>query len=309
MRLCLALAMAAVTSDFYPEIFDFHPKSSPGEGPLSLLAILNAVYDSEVMKPVMPYDPSALLGQRFKDAFGPGSKRPAEIRHLTSAWAVSDAPSMQEANARIKELFFTATLLFAGTGRASHTPRLDFFLMHILNATLFLPSILPVITPESRGLLFRAFVPVILAYLTIRGRPRINAPLIMSYTSTPRPPSPTGSNPSQDAIGDSRAPEYVNPWPAIISDILHAPDSHTIKATRALYYASKHYGNTPVGGVPGALRQDGSEVLSGIAQVDGTVFARAAGVLIDTLGWVTHGQRAGSWDRSGLGWDEAWSQR
>lgn len=46
-------------------------------------------------------------------------------------------------------------------------------------------------------------------------------------------------------------------------------------------------------------------MLPGIGKVDGTVFVRAAGVMVDTLGWGEGGEK-GEWDRSALGWDEAW---
>jgi hypothetical protein len=33
---------------------------------------------------------------------------------------------------------------------------------------------------------------------------------------------------------------------------------------------------------------------------------RAAGAMMNTLGWSGHGQKEGDWDRSALGWDAAW---
>lgn len=304
-----ALAQAAVTSDFYPAVFDLHQTSSPSSEEIPLLSVFKAAYDSDIMTPVLPYNPDALLSKRLEEALGGDSARPAEIRRLTALWGVPDVPDEKDVERRLKELFFVATLLFAGTGREGHKPRLDFFLMHVLNSTLFLPSLLPaIVRPESRAMLLRAFLSTTLSYLTIRGRPHINAPLIMSYTATPHPPSSHAAivEASSDAIGDPTTQAYQNPWLAIVADVLHAPDSHTIKATRALFYAASKYGSIPAGKVPGAVGKDGKEVLPGIAQVDGTVFIRAAGALMDTLGWVTHGEKAGSWDRSGLGWDDAW---
>ena len=48
------------------------------------------------------------------------------------------------------------------------------------------------------------------------------------------------------------------------------------------------------------------ESLPGIGNIDGSIFVRAAGVVMSTLGWVSHGEPAGKWDTSGLGWDDAW---
>ncbi len=255
------------------------------------------------MAPVMPYDPNALLSKRTRDALE-GGQRVREIIRLSNLWAVD--PS--DIDSKIEELLWAATLLLASTGKAGRKPRLDFFLMHILTASQFLPSLMKAIpTAKSKVATLRAMVPVILMYLVVRGRPRIDADLIMSYTSTPRPPTSYVPQPNASAVGKPDNEEYVNPWPAIIKSVVHAPEPHTLKAIRSLYYASQQYGTTPKGGAIGAfLPGTEEETLKGLANVDGTIFVRAAGVVMDSLGWVTYGQEAGSWDRSALGWDDAW---
>lgn len=259
----------------------------------------------------MPYDPDALLRVRIRDALYDGRDRPAEIRRLSAQWQIDTARRQQELDDKVEELLWTTTLLLAGTGKPGRAARLDFFLMHMLNASFFLPSLLRAIpTMESKATLLRAIVPVLLMYLTIRGRPRINPDLLMSYTATPSPPvAPYNGKPQPDdsAIGDPRDPAFCDPWPAIVASVLHAPDPHTLKAIRALYYAAQKYGCTPPGGTIGAFDEKGRETHDGMMRVDGTVFVRAAGVVMDILGWVTHGQKAGGWDTSALGWDEAWS--
>ncbi|TFK84112.1 hypothetical protein K466DRAFT_589194 [Polyporus arcularius HHB13444] len=259
------------------------------------------------MTPVMPYDPEALLSARFKAACADG--RPAEIRRLSALWQIDVYGGQAELDDKVEELLWTATLLLAGTGKRGRKPRLDFFLMHMVTATLFVPSLLNVIpSMESKATLLRAFVPVLLMYLTVRGRPRIDPGLIMSYPAVPRPPNSAGnaSAPDASAIGDPHSTEDASPWPAIVASVLHAPDAHTVKAIRSLYYAAQRYGRTPPGGAFGAFDREGRETHDGMGQVDGTVFLRAAGVVMDTLGWVSYGQKAGSWDRSALGWDDAW---
>lgn len=84
------------------------------------------------------------------------------------------------------------------------------------------------------------------------------------------------------------------------------PDAQTIKTIRTLYYGAQKYGATPPSGVIGAFRPDGTETHEGIAKMDGSIFVRDAGVVMYQLGWVTHGQQAGKWDFSGLGWEDAW---
>lgn len=315
-----ALAQTAVHSPFVPEIFDLrsqesvtngHPTTAnrngarqPSQG-FSLLEILREAYDSPIMHPVMPYDPDALLSRRFADAFKDG--RPEEIVRLSKLWHIDAARGEAELSERVEELIWLATLLFAGSGKPGRKPRLDFFLMHMLNVCLFLPTYMRIIpTIESRVTLLRAMVPVLLVYLVVRGRPRIDPELMMSYTAVPRPPVGSSTEPDKASIGDPRDDAQVNPWPAIIAEIVHAPDAHTVKAIRALYYAAQQYGTTPAGGAIGAFRSDGTETHKGMAKVDGTIFVRAAGVVMDTLGWVSQGQKEGGWDRSALGWDDAW---
>ncbi|PIL22571.1 hypothetical protein GSI_15260 [Ganoderma sinense ZZ0214-1] len=316
-----ALAQTAVHDAFYPEVFDLvnAPPSlqnldyksgnttqrRPHKGH-SLLSILRQAYDSDIMKPVMPYDSDALLSARFKSALADGTRGP-EIRRLSALWQVDTSRGQAELDEKVEELLWATTLLLVGSGKRGRKPRLDFFLMHMLNASLFVPSLLRAIpSVESKAAFLRAIPPVLLMYLIVRGRPRIDAELAMSYTDVPCPPNTPVPEPHSDAIGDPRDARDHNPWTDIVADVLHAPDAHTLKAVRALYYASRMYGRTPHGAVIGAFDTEGRETHPGIAKVDGTLFARAAGVVMDTLGWVTHGQKEGGWDRSALGWEDAW---
>ncbi|KAI0822325.1 hypothetical protein BC628DRAFT_1327511 [Trametes gibbosa] len=315
-----ALAQTAVHDAFRPELFELtgtpleletlsyasaeptHRQPSKGH---SLLSILSQAYDSEVMKPVMPYDPDALLSARLRAACADG--RPEEIRRLSALWQIDTARGQAELDDKTEELFWTTTLLLVGSGRRGRKPRLDFFLMHMLNASLFVPSLLAAIpSAASKATLLRALVPVLLIYLTVRGRPRIDAGLVMSYTDTPRPPNERVPEVDASAIGSPQNAAEFNPWPGIMAAVLYAPDAHTLKAVRTLYYAAQRYGRRPPGSVLGAFDAQGRETHKGIAQVDGSIFVRAAGVVMDTLGWVSHGQKEGSWDRSALGWDGAW---
>lgn len=316
----VAIAQAAIhTHQFAPELYrlgaqptdhvnqattsDGHRQPSRG---LSLLEIFRQVYDSPILKPVMPYDPDALLSKRREDALKDG--RPEEIARLASHWVVDTTKGQAGLDEKVEELLWVTTLLLVATGKKGRKPRLDFFLMHLLNVSIFVPSLLKVIpTTESKVALVRSLLPVILMYTILRGRPRIDAELIMTYTVNPTPPTAL-SKPSSSALGDPTKAEYVDPWPAIISSVQHAPDAHTVKAIRTLYYAAWKFGTIPAGSVIGAFREDGSETHVGMGKVDGTIFTRAAGVVMDTLGWVNHGQKEGKWDRSALGWDDAWKE-
>ncbi|KAI0048462.1 hypothetical protein FA95DRAFT_1490735 [Auriscalpium vulgare] len=296
-----ALAQTAVTSAFSPQLFAFEPKGTPN--PTTLFGILEQMYASPIMKPVMPYDPDALIGKRFKDALTP--ERIAEIHRLASLWnCTPETLTPAAVEQKSQELFFAATVIFAGTGRDGRAPRLDFFLMHLLTSALFVPRLLAALSsPAARARLLNSYLPVLLAVVLMRGRPRINVPLLMSYPAAPTPPSQRGKifPPPPPAVwGRPGEPAYDNTWAVLLPHVLPARDSHTLKAFRALYHAAQRYATVPQGAF-GGLGEG----------VDGSVFVRAAGVMVDVMGWVGlgEGQEAGHWDRSGLGWDAAWDEK
>ncbi|KAF8510455.1 hypothetical protein BU17DRAFT_98061 [Hysterangium stoloniferum] len=264
----------------------------------SILYLLRQIYDSPELVPVLPYEPDALLSKRRRDL---GATRLAELHRILGQFDPGDT---HEALAgRVEELIFAVTLLTFGSGKPNRKPRLDFFLMHLLTSSLFLPSYLKYFPSiKHQKALFRRYLQEWGEVLMLRGRPRIDATLVMSYTDNPIPPS----RPPPLAHPESLAANGRNPWPAMIEDALHAPDSHTLKSLRALLYGATRYGTLAKGEIIGAWGPDGKETHPGISQVDGSIFVRAAGVLMDILGWVTHGQQPGNWDRSALGWDDAW---
>ena len=57
---------------------------------------------------------------------------------------------------------------------------------------------------------------------------------------------------------------------------------------------------------PTDTSQPGEEALPGSAKLDGTMFIRAAGLVMDTMGWCREGQKAGGWEFSPIGYDQVW---
>ncbi|KII86089.1 hypothetical protein PLICRDRAFT_115034 [Plicaturopsis crispa FD-325 SS-3] len=270
-------------------------------GDLSLLEVLSEAYRSDDMKPI-PYDAEALRLLESRLAEPLPLNRQRAIVEMSMRWSFG-AKSQADIDFMVEELFWVATLLLVGTSKPGRKPRVDFFIAHVLNATMFLPSLLPLIANvDNKFALLELYLAETLGVIVSRGRPRIDPDLVMTYTDTPSPP-----NHSLQASCDALQADSTNPWSAMITSALHAPDAHTIKAIRTLYYAARKYGETPVGCAPGAFSKSGQETHKGAAKLDGTMFVRAAGVILDLMGWVAHGQPAGLWDRSGLGWDEAWT--
>lgn len=286
----------------------------PYRGP-SLLELLRQVYDSSILTPIMPYDPNAFISERRKAALSDG--RSQEILRICSQYYVDEESGDEEFEAKAEECVWLSTLLLFSTGREGRKPRLDFFLMHLVTSSFFLFHYFRTLrNPVHKANILRALVPEIFLYTLTRGRPVIKPDLLMSYTSTPKPPTPIDSllKPDKSCLGDPLKDEDYFPWPALIGAVLYAPDAHVLKTMRTLILAAKKYGDTPPGGAIGAYQISASnedknlETHPGTSQMDGTIFVRAAGLMLDYMGWVTHGQPArDDWDRSALGWDDAWA--
>ncbi|KAJ7670111.1 hypothetical protein DFH06DRAFT_161096 [Mycena polygramma] len=307
------LAMGAVTEAGTSKIVLDMPSGLPEIAKTSkgvtLLGLLREVYDSPVLKPALPYEPNAMLSARIQKL----TSNPdigAELKRIYAKWSIdtslTGAASEREFAQKVEECLWQATLLFAATGRPNRKPRLDFFLMHMLTSALCLPRLLAVLPdPVHKAQLLQGYARVSALFVLLRGRPRIDIPLLMSYPEVPRPPQ-HGAPGGRAALGDPRGDGGTNPWLAMIQNALHHKDAHVLKAVRTLYYCGVRYGSIGPGEAIGARDESGKESHVGAAAMDGTVFVRAAGVVSDTLGWVAYGGEEGHWDRSALGWDAAW---
>lgn len=267
----------------------------------------------------MPYDPNALFTARLRQLVEP--HRVKEIRTLVSSFDIDVKGGEREFASKTEEFVWASTLLMAATGKQGKKPRLDFFLMHLVTSSLFLNPFLNALeNPVSKANLLRSFLSSVILLTLSRGRPRIDPELLMSYTATPRPPKGSLSS-SKSALGRVEEDKDYNPWPAILQDAVYHPDAHLLKTIRTLVYGATHYGTTPAGKAAGAFlnSSSGSKAESGTGQeveshrgagkMDGTIFVRAAGIVMDYMGWVANGQEARpDWDRSALGWDEAWEK-
>ncbi|KAJ7501933.1 hypothetical protein B0H11DRAFT_1855201, partial [Mycena galericulata] len=307
------LAMGAVTesaaTDFVLDAPSNLPEITSTTKGITLLSLLREVYDSDLFKPALPYDPGYLAMFRLtKIAENP--ERGPELRRIYAKWSIdttlTGTAAAREFDSKVQECLWQATLLLAATGRPNRAPRLDFFLMHVLTSALCLPSILSVLPdPVHKAQLLQGYARASALFVLLRGRPRIDIPLLMSYTAVPRPPAhaPPGG---PDALGDPRGGGETNPWLAIVQNALHHKDAHVLKAVRTLYYAAQRYGGTAPGEAIGARDGKGGETHVGAGKMDGTIFVRAAGLVSDVLGWIAYGEKEGDWDRSALGWDAAW---
>ncbi|KAJ7241070.1 hypothetical protein C8J57DRAFT_1244892 [Mycena rebaudengoi] len=273
---------------------------------VKLLHLLREVYDSPILKPIIPYEPNAKANSRLKK-LAENPDRGAELRRIYAKWSIdttlTGAAFEQELADKTEECLWQATLLLAATVKPNWAPRLDFFLMHVLTSALCLPSLLAVLEdPVHKAQLLQGYARKSALFVLLRGRPRIDIPLLMSYTEVPRPPAhaPPGG---EDALGDPAGGEKgeTNPWLALVQNALHHKDAHVIKVVRTLYYCGVRFGSRAAGSALGAKDEDGKETHVGAGTMDGTIFVRAAGVVCDTLGWIAYGAKEGEWDMSALG--------
>ena len=256
----------------------------------------------------MPYDPDALLRVRAKLALDNGGAE--EIHRICSQYGLFGDFKETDLASKVEECIWASTLLLASTGREGRKPRLDFFLMHLVTSSVFLQPLCALLEkPAYKAALLNAYIPVFVLITLSRGRPRINPKLLMSYTDIPRPPGSSSNVPETNngSLGNPQNDADYNPWPAMIEAVQYHPDSHVPKTLRTLILASQRYGDKAPGEAIGAFHRDsGGETHVGTGELDGTIFTRAAGLVMETLGWVSYGQKAGEWDRSALGWDAAW---
>lgn len=301
----LGLAQAAV----HTNLFNSHLDKSPPKESITLLNLLEQVYASKVLEPGS-YDPSVTFIGRMQTVIADGGAQ--EIERLCANWHISDTISDPEIAQKSEELIWVATLLTFATGKKGRKPKIDFFLMHVLTSSLFIRPLWAALKrQEHKAALLRAYVADMMLIMLMRGRPRIDTELIMSYNPVPRPPFANPyPYPAENALGSPADDDEYNPWPALIEGVRYHSDSHVLKAMRTLVFGAQHLGHTQPGGIIGAFRSDSSgekkETIAGLGKVDGTIFVRSAGVLMETLGWSGYGQQEGTWDHSALGWDEAW---
>ena len=84
-----------------------------------------------------------------------------------------------------------------------------------------------------------------------------------------------------------------SPWERIIVNAVAHPDEHVAKAVRSLSTFAARWGGRPAGYYAGG----GEGGLEGREVLDGTLFVRAASLMLDRLGWAYEsGKSLGDWD-------------
>ncbi|KAJ7726744.1 hypothetical protein B0H16DRAFT_262936 [Mycena metata] len=298
-----ALAQAALTETDGVSIMDDSnglPEIQSGPA-TTLLALLRDVYESPDLVP-MPYEAERLTAERFQQWMVSNPKRGAAIREVYAKWTFNIQDGAHEDfTKKVEECMWQATLLIGATSKPGRKPRMDFFFMHLLTSSLFLQSLVDVIpAPIHKAQLLQAYVRTAALYIILRGCPRIDPALVMSYPAAPA----TISAPTA-GLGMTG---YGSPWLPLLNNAAMHSEPHVVKSIRMLFYCAQRFGGTPAGSVIGALDGEGKETHKGAAKLDGTLFIRVAGKLTDAVGWVANEEKERFWDFGGIGWEEAWAQ-
>ncbi|KAJ6524150.1 hypothetical protein B0H19DRAFT_972283 [Mycena capillaripes] len=290
------LAQAALTTPEGATVMDM-PSGVPEikSGPTAtLLSLLCEVYDSPKLTP-MPYEKERITAQRLFEWVAADPARGATIREIYAKWTFNLTDD-EDFDKKVEECVWLATLLLGATSKPDRKPRMDFFFAHFVTGALALRVVLDALKqPLHKAQLIQAYARSAALFVLLRGRPRIDLALVMSYPTYPTPPKATS------ALGSVG---YGSPWLSLLNNAAVHPEPHVVKSIRMLFYCAQKYGNTPAGTAIGAVDK-GNETYKGAATLDGTLFVRVAGVLTDAVGWVAHEEKEKFWDFRG-GWDEAW---
>ncbi|KAI6030050.1 hypothetical protein EDC04DRAFT_2605570 [Pisolithus marmoratus] len=204
------------------------------------------------------------------------------IRGHVTRWTI-DVTKDGEIERKVEELIWLTSALYA-IGGFNEVKGFtgEFFLMHMVTSSLFLPSLITPLTPSSQALLLRAYLVTVLTWWVARGRPVLNIKSFMASTSTRLP------DPTSEGSGSSIFPkEHPNPFlPIIQSSISHTND-HFPKIQRSFAHFSTVYGNRPAGYHKG-MELEGAELL------DGSLFIRAALMTANYMG------EADTWSLAGF---------
>ncbi|PLW18197.1 hypothetical protein PCANC_01423 [Puccinia coronata f. sp. avenae] len=212
----------------------------------------------------------ALFGSyNTSEQFSKVAEHPA-VSSWLAKWEVADDADWEEIVERTKELIWMVAVIYATTYDASKEKfALNFFLMHLVTSSLFLPAILPNIAPRFRPVLLKAFFRTAICIWVGQGRLELRISECMKEPSSLQVPS------------SQHPTESENPWYKVLQSGAKHHDEHTTKVIRALSYNANTYGDSQVGYYLCDLK--GTEVL------DSTIFLRASIMTLNKLDWETQG--------------------
>lgn len=239
------------------------------------------------------------------------------IREYVEMWKFDISSDTGIADA-VEELSWVNSIIYGVGGHLSSQEfKADFFLMHLLTSSLFLPSLIANMSKfSSRRLFLLTYFTTSLAYFIGRGRPKPNIRGFYNDTEhlLHKVPGPT-SSPAPGTLPDpsSNLAQTPNTWLPLIENVVVHPNEHLCKAQRALAHYSALYGKRRKGWTKGLVQSEGrraspaqvareeeAENEVGLGELDGTLFLRVAMLTQNRLGWMHEGEAERGWDFDGF---------
>ena len=159
-----------------------------------------------------------------------------------------------------------------------------------MTSSLFLPSLIPYLSPRSNFLLLRGYICIALTWWIMRGRPALN---IKSFMATSPVEPSIATTPAHGTPVTTETTPTPNPFLPILQSAITHPNDHFIKIQRTFAHFNTLYGRRPAGYFKGTELED-AELL------DGSLFLRASLSTADSVGWVREGKKVGEFAREGF---------
>ncbi|KAF5347788.1 hypothetical protein D9756_010256 [Leucocoprinus leucothites] len=264
--LAQAAVHEAVGSPIIPASwFEKAPKAPKGNATSSVLSILSRVITDPDIDYKMPPNPMGM----FKDVVKQYSTK---IVEYVEAWT-PDVSTKEGLQKTLEEVIFFVNLTYAVPGLASKEEvsfNADFFAMHFVTSSMFLPSLLVHLKPRSQELLLRSYVSMCLTWFIVRGKPQLNVEAFFAETSSLKSllDAPTISRPRLPGVSAASA-KSANPWTSVLEETIVHPDDHLPKLQRTLSHYAQVYGDREAGYFK-------DTELKGAEKIDGTLFTRSA---------------------------------
>jgi hypothetical protein len=295
--------------------------SSNSDGNIHALTILARIMrDSNLDPPSTPHGEREIYNATIE-------KNRNGIAEHVHAWTINVAKlgeGDQELNRKIEEVAWVICVLYGiggwtcRAGGSGGQFNADFFLMHLVTSSIFLPSLCAFLSPSSKACFLRAYFATVCTWYVTRGRPALDIAGFFSQEIS----LPSGLDP------DPRKGGVPNLWiPLLQSGMAHS-DEHLIKTQRALSCWAQKFGakrarvpikndlnNLGLGETTAsssaihsadAATLNGCDTmpiteLPGSEHLDGTLFLRTGLLTADRLGWIREGQELGKfWDFEGF---------
>ncbi|OAV86961.1 hypothetical protein PTTG_06365 [Puccinia triticina 1-1 BBBD Race 1] len=253
--------------------FDFRCEEShkiykPRTG-LSAFQILHKIsQEADLVDPIFQtYD--------TREQFSKAAEHPALVPWFNK-WEIAADCDWKEILERTKELIWMVAVIYTTSyDQEKGKFALNFFLMHLVTSSLFLPAILPHIDEQLRPILLKAFFKTAICIWVGQGRYELRISECMK-------------EPSFIMVPDSQSPGKAdNPWFKVLASAAKHPDEHTTKIIRALSFNANTYGDSQPGYYSCDLK--GSELL------DSTLFLRASIMTLNKIYWSGEGAMDSKW--------------